>query len=304
MVVAGGKVRFYQSSDLKNWTLVSENDIYTECPDFFPLQVKGSNTTMWVLTCAGRHAFVGEWNGTKFTLKSAQIPLNYGPDNYAGIIFSADRENRTLMLNWLNNWSYTQPADGVWAGANTLVHELTLVKSGSSYRLMQTPVKEYESLYNGTLASLDGYTHNGKNPFAEVDSQTYLLEITVDVSNKKDFSLHFYDSENERVTLSYDASSRVLSVDRSKSVLGIDAMKTTYSNYSCTLSSSLMSDGMLDIKVYLDTSSIEVYALDHTYVMTLRTQPMTSSRGLRLEAESGLVIDSARVTELDRKSVV
>lgn len=154
LLVAGGQVRFYQSEDLRNWTLVSENIIDTECPDFFPLKVEGSETVMWVLTCAGRHAYVGEWDGTAFTVKSKQIPLNYGPDSYAGITFSADREDRRLMLSWLNQWSYARIVDGTWAGANTLVHALTLVEKDGKYRIRQTPVKEYETLCRDVVVDL------------------------------------------------------------------------------------------------------------------------------------------------------
>ena len=128
MLIAGGQVRFYQSEDLTTWEMVSQNNIYTECPDMFPLKLKGTDTVMWVLTCGGREAYVGNWDGARFEAMSSAIPMNFGPDNYAGIIFSADRENRILMLNWLNSWEYSQPADGIWAGANTLVHELSLVK--------------------------------------------------------------------------------------------------------------------------------------------------------------------------------
>ena len=299
MVVAGGKVRFYQSSDLRSWTLASENEIYTECPDFFPLKIEGTDTEMWVLTCAGRHAFVGEWNGTRFIPKSSQIPLNYGPDSYAGIIFSADREDRTLMLSWMNNWQYTQPADGIWAGANTLVHSLSLVKKGSSYRIIQTPVKEYESIYGDKPVSVENYTYKGENPFAAVNSQSYVLKMQIDLTQNRDFTLNFYDGSNDKVTLFCDASAKKITLNRSKSTLGIDLMKNHYPEYSFTLMGSYIKNGILDLEIYVDSSSVEVYALGYSHVLTLRTQPMTSSRSLSITAQNGLVIKSASVTLLD-----
>ncbi len=297
MVVAGGQVRFYQSEDLKSWTLVSENTIYTECPDFFPLKVEGSKKTMWVLTCGGRHAFVGDWDGTTFTPKSGQIPLNYGPDSYAGIIFSADRENRTLMLSWMNNWAYTQPADGIWAGANTLVHELTLVKKGAKYRILQKPVKEYEILCRDVVVDLKNYIYQNENPFTAVDSQSYRLKLQVDLSQNKDFTLSFYNGDEDVVTLFCDASAKKITVDRSKSVMGIDAMKKkSNATYSFQLEEKYDNDEILDLEIYVDTSSLEVYALGYSHVLSLRTQPMTSSRGLSLKADEGLVLLSANVT--------
>lgn len=298
MVVAGGKVRFYQSSDLRSWTLASENEIYTECPDFFPMNIEGVGKTMWVLTCGGRHAYVGEWDGRVFTVKSSKIPMNYGPDSYAGIIFSADREDRTLMLSWMNNWSYTQPADGIWAGANTLVHSLSLVKNKYGYRIIQTPIKEYETIYGETVTDIKDLAYSGKNPFEGVDSQSYVLKMKVDLSQDKDFTLNFYDGKNDKVTLSVDALAKKISVSRAESVLGIDPMKTQYASYSFVLANGFAQDNMLDLEIYVDTSSIEIYAAGYSHVFSMRTQPMTSSRGLSIEAEEGLVIKSASVTYL------
>src|SRR5437762_9115460 len=81
------KVRFYASSDLKQWTHLSDfgpagsvKGIW-ECPDLFPLPVEDSKQTKWVLIVnigsgapaggSGTQYFVGEFDGTHFTLDAA-----------------------------------------------------------------------------------------------------------------------------------------------------------------------------------------------------------------------------------------
>ncbi|HKJ32502.1 MAG TPA: GH32 C-terminal domain-containing protein, partial [Balneolales bacterium] len=73
------KVAFYKSKNLKQWTKLSEfghigaiNGVW-ECPDLFPIQVKGKpNQKKWILEVdvqpIGGQYFVGDFNGTRFIL--------------------------------------------------------------------------------------------------------------------------------------------------------------------------------------------------------------------------------------------
>lgn len=73
------KVKFFDSDDLKDWTLVSEFGPWGavggvwECPDFFPLPVDGDPSKIkWVLALSvqplnGQY-FIGDFDGKKFTL--------------------------------------------------------------------------------------------------------------------------------------------------------------------------------------------------------------------------------------------
>ncbi len=298
MVVAGGTVRFYQSDDLRSWTCVSVNEkITTECPDFFPMRVEGTDTEKWVLTCAGRHAYVGSWNGRTFTPETGAIPLTEGPDAYAGITFEGT-DGRRLMVSWQNNWSYSSAADGIWNGAMTAVTELKLEKTGASYRFLQTPAKEYASLEERTLLERRGLTEKDGDPLAGVSSNTCRLRMEVDLSETTDFTLTLCRGEGEGTVLSFDREAKVLLFDRSVSLTGIAPMKTVYSLYRIPLSAADLRNGVLSLELFLDVSCLDLFLCGGAHAFFSRIQPLSSSRGMSLTSSGRLKIDSLSVTEM------
>ena len=72
------KVRFYRSSDLKEWDVLSEfgpagaTEGVWECPDLFPLPAPDGEGTKWVLEVdvqpVGGQYFVGRFDGKRFTM--------------------------------------------------------------------------------------------------------------------------------------------------------------------------------------------------------------------------------------------
>jgi sucrose-6-phosphate hydrolase SacC (GH32 family) len=83
------KVRFYGSTNLKEWTLLSEfgpagaTSGVWECPDLFELRVEGTNEKRWVLVVnigsgsvaggSGGQYFVGQFDGTRFVAEQDSI---------------------------------------------------------------------------------------------------------------------------------------------------------------------------------------------------------------------------------------
>lgn len=100
------KVQLYQSSNLMNWTLMSDfgpaGDTLRiwECPDLFELPVRDKpGQTKWVLSLSGSHPagpdfvgmqyFVGDFDGTQFTTSQTEPRyLDFGKDYYAGIVYN------------------------------------------------------------------------------------------------------------------------------------------------------------------------------------------------------------------------
>ncbi|MBQ7012276.1 MAG: glycoside hydrolase family 32 protein [Clostridia bacterium] len=300
MVIAGGTVRFYQSDDLKNWKCVSvNNDINTECPDFFPAKVEGTDTVKWVLTCAGRHFYVGRWDGTRFTPETGKITLNYGPDAYAGIIISNEPSGKILMISWMNNWSYSYPPDGQWCGANTLVSEMKLTKSGSSYLMIQKPIDGYSALEGDVLVAKKDVSLMGDNVIEGVGSAAYKAHFAVDVNASDDFVIEFCKGDGESVRLSFDVKGSEFTFDRSASLTAIDAFKNSYGKYSIPINKKHLSDGVLEFDVYIDTANFELYACGGAYLFAARIQPLTSSVGMAVNSAGTVKLNELTVTELD-----
>jgi fructan beta-fructosidase len=168
------KVQFYESSNLLKWQLTGEftgagdTTRVWECPDLYQLKVDGTNEMKWVLSLSGAHPqgskfvgmqyFVGDFDGTTFR-KDADNDhqfLDYGKDFYAGIVFNNLPDQRTIMMGWLNNWTYgNQVPTHPWRGAMSLPRELRLVKQEGKIQLAQAPVKEMISLRQENLEDLN-----------------------------------------------------------------------------------------------------------------------------------------------------
>jgi fructan beta-fructosidase len=107
-------IGFYSSTDLKNWTKLSDfgpaNAIggVWECPDLFELPVDGNpNTNKWVLLVnvnpgsvaggSGAQYFIGEFDGKQFTADSTFDPSTPRP----GVVFQDfQSSNSFAALGW------------------------------------------------------------------------------------------------------------------------------------------------------------------------------------------------------------
>jgi sucrose-6-phosphate hydrolase SacC (GH32 family) len=102
------KVRFYSSTDLKNWSQLSDFGPagavsgQWECPELFKLPLEGeSNASRWVLKVglnpgarlggSGEQYFVGNFDGKQFTNDNASdttLWTDYGKDCYCALTFN------------------------------------------------------------------------------------------------------------------------------------------------------------------------------------------------------------------------
>ena len=157
VLAAGQEIMFYASKDLKNWELLStfgegigNHEGVWECPDFFPLPVKGTEETKWVLFVSinpggpnggsATQYFVGDFDGKTFTIdknfqkeqaKEHNFWIDHGRDNYAGVTWSNVRtaEGGKLYIGWMSNWLYANevPTEK-WRSTSTIARELGLIK--------------------------------------------------------------------------------------------------------------------------------------------------------------------------------
>ena len=116
-------ITFYSSPDLKNWKEESEfgkevgaHGGVWECPDLFSLNY--GSKKLWVLIVnlnpggpnggSATQYFVGDFDGHQFKpFDNDTRWLDYGPDEYAGVLYS-NTGNRRKFLGWMSNWLYGQ----------------------------------------------------------------------------------------------------------------------------------------------------------------------------------------------------
>jgi sucrose-6-phosphate hydrolase SacC (GH32 family) len=197
------KIAFFTSPDLKSWKHLSDFGPLGavggcwECPDLFPLPTP-SGEVKWVLLVSlnpggiaggsGTQYFIGQWNGSTFTTDQREIKwIDYGRDNYAGVTFHNAPDNRRIFLAWMSNWDYAAKLDSpTWRGSMTLPRELQLIDCNQDLFLSSLPISEFTS----------------KNDYI----------FTIDAGNDSRFII---GSEEEGVVISFDASTKKISVDRS-----------------------------------------------------------------------------------------
>ncbi len=281
VLAAGQKVEFFSSMDLLHWEYMSDfgtglgaHGGVWECPDLFPLKI--NNLTKWVLLVSinpggpnggsATQYFIGDFDGTKFINENSDDSikwLDFGPDDYAGVTYSdiPAADGRRLFIGWMNNWTYAQTVPTVgWRSAMTLPRQLKLKNISGVTRVCSTPVEELTKLRTGE--------HKTELWPDSAINITGLNEISLsfDLKNSPaaDFGLAFSNSLNEKLTIGFDSYLNQFYIDRSES--GITDFSAAFAKRH--FSPRYSSDNTLNITLYLDYSSVELFADDGSVVMT------------------------------------
>jgi len=263
------RVHFYSSDDLKNWHKESEfgadagaHGGVWECPDLFPFTYDGM--TKWVLLLninpggpnggSATQYFIGEFDGRQFTVDHDDIRwLDYGPDEYAGVTWS-NVKDRTLFLGWMSNWLYGQVVPtGKWRSAMTIPRELSLEKVGEDYFVSSMPIAEMDKLI--VQKSVGEKINNFPNGMAK---------IVMKGISAKDFKVTLSNTLDEKLVLGYDNGEQRFYIDRSQS--GKVGFQTDFKNTS--YAPRISDADHIDLTLFIDHSSIEIFADDGLTVMT------------------------------------
>lgn len=300
MLVAGGYFRMFESDDAAVWSACADaqEEYRTECPNLIWMKVCGSDEEKWVLSLGGREYVVGSFDGKRFIGETERIDMNEGPDTYAGITFSDVPDGRVIMISWFNRWSYAMPPEGKWNGCFTLPVEMKLIRTDDSYRLIQTPVKEAESLFGETLFSAENIVCTRDNdPLRGILSNTFALEMTVDVEKSSGFSLGICVGDGDGAYMRFDADGECV-FDRSESRTGIPALREKFNPRRFRIDQRSVKNGKLRLTVFVDRSNTEMFINGGYHYFTARIQPQPSSRGIRVIPDGTLYIDRLTVKEM------
>lgn len=313
MAISGGsKVRFYESLDLREWKFMSEfgppgvSGGSWECPDLFPLAVDDNpGDVKWVLVVSvtsrggvvgdlGVQYFIGQFNGRKFIVdkSSSKHPhwADYGKDFYAAQSFSdiSRSDGRRIWIGWMNNWLYAQKVPTKpWRGAQTIPRQLSLRTFSDGVRLVQQPVPE--------LKKLRGKLHEFRNvnlgrtdslfESKEMNGNTLEIEAEIRMKRASKFGFEVRKSETQRTIIGYDAVRHDLFIDRSKS--GITDFSKKFSGLQTVQVSD--SSRILRLHIFVDWSSVELFAEDGKVVITNLVFPSRKSSGFDFLVSKGTV---------------
>ncbi|CAH1191011.1 glycoside hydrolase family 32 protein [Paenibacillus sp. JJ-223] len=319
MIVACGQtVCLYRSPNLKDWTLGSEfgagigsHDGVWECPDLFPLAVNGdAKQEKWVMLVSigadpafkegsRTQYFTGDFDGSTFVSDDASHTvrwIDHGRDNYAGVSWSdiPAEDGRRLFMGWMSNWMYANqtPTEG-YRGAMTIARELTLEMRNGEVTLIQRPARELEQARTPILTLQDV-------SIREANAQLNALQLVnyeIEAKWASEFSVQFALRSNasNQTVVGIDASQGEVYVDRSRS--GIVGFHEHFVGRHAASVQAV--DGVQHLRIYVDSSSVEVFAHDGQAVITDLIYPDAEAKGISVHADhEDLVFSSLHIYEL------
>lgn len=317
VLAAGDRVIFYHSPNLIDWSFGSEfgadagsHDGVWECPDLFELPVEGApGVSRWVLIVSigdneacpegsRTQYFVGTFDGRTFVSDNSPetiLWLDYGRDNYAGVTWSdvSEQDGRRLLIGWMSNWKYakTTPTEA-WRSAMTLPRALGLRAQPEGIRVVQTPVEELHGLRDLLFYIEDSVIQPGDNPLGELKGDCLEIVAEVDLNDAAGFGFKVRVSGQEQTVIAYDVERRLLSIDRTNA-----GQADFHKEFGCVHGAELEPvDGRIKLRIFVDWSSVEVFAGSGTVVLTDLIFPDPASRGLELYSlEGGITVNTLSV---------
>ncbi|WP_300725738.1 DUF4980 domain-containing protein [uncultured Bacteroides sp.] len=243
MIVSADKeMRFYSSSNLKDWEYVSAfgkgygiQPNQFECPDFIQLPVNGDpNNKKWVMIVninpgclfggSATEYFVGDFDGKEFkceTKPEVTKWLDWGKDHYAAVCIS-NLDGREVAVPWMSNWQYANVTPiRQYRGANGLPRELSLyTKDGQTY-MAANVVKEAQSLRKETreVGSVDLKGEYKMNEIFPATDGAYELEMDIVPNTDQEIGLELYNSKGEKTKIYLDLKAGKIVMDRTESGL-------------------------------------------------------------------------------------
>ncbi|MEN0049420.1 MAG: glycoside hydrolase family 32 protein [Bacteroidota bacterium] len=302
---ANDRVKIYSSHNLKDWQFESDFGMeygaraLWECPELFPITVEETGEEKWVMIVSvqsnapnggsGTQYFVGDFDGKTFTSdypKERVLWLDWGKDNYAGVTFSdiPEEDGRRILIGWMSNWQYAQEVPTKeWRSAMTLPRTLELRNINGELKLCSSPVKELQQLRAKTIAI--------ESNEATLDLSKGLVELELAFDNEYENYIAFVltNEEGERLQFGYD--------DRVNSYF-VDRKYSSYSSFSEDFSSSThyaersREDQQINLHIFIDHSSIEIFADDGEMVMTETFFPSEKFDRLLMGTDAKLVSGS------------
>jgi len=288
-----GQALLYRSADLQQWEFVrvtatsnGKLGYMWECPDFFqlggqdilifsPQGVEPEGHKYHNLHQAGYLAGKLNLETGELTHGDFQL-LDHGFDFYAPQT-TVTPDGRRMMIAWMAMWESPMPEqERGWAGAMTLPRELTLHEDGLHTR----PAAELIWLRGEATEYADVLLPHAEVELSGVEGDCYELEVVIAAGSARTFGLKVRAGTpgQEETWIGYDQESGMLFLDREHSGSGPGGKREV---------PVALIDGCLHLRIFVDRSSVELFAQDGRYAMSARVYPDEASRGVRFYATGG-----------------
>lgn len=223
--------------------------------------------------------------------RPASVPAlwaDFGPDFYAAVTWSdiPKRDGRRLWLGWMSSWPYAGDVPtSPWRSAMSIPRELTLRQTSEGLRLFQQPVKELEKLRtkkfqkkNATISELNEWLSKEKfsGPMWELELEFDAKSLS---KNGGELALHLLRAANQQTILRYNTETSTVSLDRTQS--GNTQFHNAFAN---TFRTQLTKANTSPLRLFIDTSAIEVFGNEGEAVITALVLPKDATEPIQFKA--------------------
>lgn len=282
VLVAGDRVEFYNSSNLKEWDYLSEfgsnrgsHGGVWECPDLFPINIE--NQKYWILKVdvqkgaiaggSGGQYFVGQFDGHNFSEIDNFNDVNwldYGQDFYAAQSWNnlPDAGERKIWLGWMSNWDYANevPTEK-WKSAMSIPRELELLKENDEFKLLQRPIREIKELRNRKYLFKDLKLQKGKSKSIKEINSPLEINTVINLDKKSAFEINFKFKQDE-ISLNYSSEAQELVLNRENSASDF------HPDFRTEQIVNIDKKEKLKLQIFIDWSSIEIFINEGLQVIT------------------------------------
>jgi beta-fructofuranosidase len=300
-----GQVLLYKSNNLIDWEFFSVMakgkanwGFMWECPDLFELDgqdvlvmspqgMEPEGDNYHNLHQAGY--VIGQLNYQTGLLEHGSFHLlDNGFDFYAPQTMTDD-QGRRILIAWMDMWESEMPTQEFqYSGAMTIPRLVTL----KGDQLVTNPVPEFEALREGEI-HYQNIEIDHEQSLKDIEGDCIELEVVLNTQNAANFGLKLRVEEatEQETVLRVNKQTGKVTLDRTRSGKGPGGVRTTAID---------MTKERIQLRVFIDKSSVEVFFNEGEKVMTARIFPNKSAKGIRFFADQPLNIESLKKWDLKR----
>jgi fructan beta-fructosidase len=174
---------------------------------------------------------------------------------------------------------------------------MTLRRTAEGIILIQTPVRELQSLRGQAFQVQDATIQDANRKIAQagLKGETYEIEAELESQEAEEIGFRLRKGDNAETLVGVVPSTNTLLVDRTHSG-DVSFSKDFPGRYATTLQSTKR----VKLHIFVDRSSVEVFANDGEKVMTDRVYPPPGSSGIELYSQgSGGRVASLKIWQLE-----
>ena len=260
--VQKNRVRFFASSDLKQWKHAGDfvgQGLY-ECPDLFELPVDGAEqNTRWVLHDAAFNYWIGSFDGTMFIPEAGPMQGDFGGNFYAAQTWN-NTGRRVVQIAWMRGGQYPGMP---FNQQMSFPCELALRTTPAGVRLCRTPVAEIEGLYLEGHELCDQRLNPGQDLCAGPRGDLFDIQAEIELRPGASFGIHLHD---QAITCS---GNQVACLGRTAPLAAVN--------------------GLVSLRLLVDRTSIELFANGGQVCMSSCFLPVHKDTSLQFHAENGTI---------------